>query len=185
MKIEIKKKDLLVLAAALAVAFTSVVVVQRVTGRIDGVAMLIFLLAVFVTSMYTEGYFCGVLASLISVLAVNFAFFTPYFAFNFTLPENLFSGLVMLAVSIMTSALTTRVKRQEQLRTGTSGYRFRNFTSTASSSSSSTVGVFFKVTCWPSMRVTDSRFSTIRFSHWASSQASPSSFITWSFPRES
>ncbi len=116
MKIEIKKKDLLVLAAALAVAFTSVVVVQRVTGRIDGVAMLIFLLAVFVTSMYTEGYFCGVLASLISVLAVNFAFFTPYFAFNFTLPENLFSGLVMLAVSIMTSALTTRVKRQEQLR---------------------------------------------------------------------
>ena len=109
-------RDLLVMLAALCVAGVAVVWVQRITGRIDGVAMLIFMLAVFVTSMYTDGYLWGVLASLASVLAVNFAFFTPYFAFNFTLPENLFSGLVMLVVSIMTSALTTRVKKQEQLR---------------------------------------------------------------------
>lgn len=95
------------------------------TGRIDGVAMLIFMLAVFVTSMYTDGYLWGVLASLASVLAVNFAFFTPYFAFNFTLPENLFSGLVMLAVSIMTSTLTTRVKKQEQLRMETEREKMR------------------------------------------------------------
>ena len=106
-------RDLLVMLAALCVAGVAVVWVQRITGRIDGVAMLIFMLAVFVTSMYTDGYLWGVLASLASVLAVNFAFFTPYFAFNFTLPENLFSGLVMLAVSIMTSTLTTRVKKQE------------------------------------------------------------------------
>ena len=66
--------------------------------------------------MYTEGYVWGVAASLISVLAVNFAFLSPYFAFNFTLSENLFSGLVMLVVSIMTSTLTTRIKKQEQLR---------------------------------------------------------------------
>ena len=85
-------RDLLVMLAALCVAGVAVVWVQRITGRIDGVAMLIFMLAVFVTSMYTDGYLWGVLASLASVLAVNFAFFTPYFAFNFTLPENLFSG---------------------------------------------------------------------------------------------
>ena len=79
-------RDLLVMLAALCVAGVAVVWVQRITGRIDGVAMLIFMLAVFVTSMYTDGYLWGVLASLASVLAVNFAFFTPYFAFNFTLP---------------------------------------------------------------------------------------------------
>ena len=56
------------------------------------------------------------MASLIGVLAVNFAFRSPYFAFNFTLPENLFSGMAMLVVSIMTSTLTTRIKKQEQLR---------------------------------------------------------------------
>ena len=50
------------------------------------------------------------------MLAVNFAFRSPYFAFNFTLPENLFSGAVMLVVSLMTSTLTTRIKKQEQLR---------------------------------------------------------------------
>ena len=118
-------RDLLVMLAALCVAGVAVVWVQCITGRIDGVAMLIFMLAVFVTSMYTDGYLWGVLASLASVLAVNFAFFTPYFAFNFTLPENLFSGLVMLAVSIMTSTLTTRVKKQEQLRMETEREKMR------------------------------------------------------------
>ncbi len=111
-----KTKDLLVMLAALCMAFAAVAGTQRITGRIDGVAMLIFMLAVFVTSVYTDGYIWGVAASLISVLAVNFAFLSPYLAFNFTLPENVFSGLVMLAVSIMTSTLTTRLKRQEQLR---------------------------------------------------------------------
>ena len=62
--------------------------------------------------MYTEGYLWGVAASVIGMLAVNFAFRSPYFAFNFTLPENLFSGAVMLVVSIMTSTLTTRVKKK-------------------------------------------------------------------------
>ena len=67
-------------------------------------------------SDFTDGYWWGVAGSVISVLAVNFAFRTPYFAFNFTIPENIFSGVVMLVVSFMTSTLTTRVKKQEQLR---------------------------------------------------------------------
>lgn len=109
-------KDLAVMLLTLCAACMVVVGIQRITGRIDGVAMLVFMLAVFIISMYTEGYIWGILASLVSVLAVNFAFFTPYFAFNFTLPENLFSGVVMLVVSTMTSTLTTRIKKQEQLR---------------------------------------------------------------------
>lgn len=103
-------RDATVMLLALFAAYAMVMLTQAVMGRIEGVAMLIFMLAVFVTSMYTEGYAWGVVASLISVLAVNFAFLSPYFAFNFTLSENLFSGLVMLVVSIMTSTLTTRIK---------------------------------------------------------------------------
>ena len=116
MKKKMLLHDALVMAGALCGAYAMVLLTQVVMGRIDGVAMLIFMLAVFITSMYTEGYFWGAAASVISVLAVNFAFLSPYFAFNFTLSENLFSGLVMLVVSIMTSTLTTRIKRQEQLR---------------------------------------------------------------------
>ena len=116
MKQKFRWHDLLLLAGVLFAAFGIVTGTQRITGRIDGVASMVFVLAVFLISMYTDGYVCGVTASLIGVLAVNFAFRSPYFAFNFTLPENLFSGLVMLVVSIMTSTLTTRIKKQEQLR---------------------------------------------------------------------
>ena len=112
MKKQTLVRDATVMLLALFAAYAMVMLTQAVMGRIEGVAMLIFKLAVFVTSMYTEGYAWGVAASLISVLAVNFAFLSPYFAFNFTLSENLFSGLVMLVVSIMTS----RIKKQEQLR---------------------------------------------------------------------
>ena len=109
-------KGMLVLGGALAAAIAGVAAIQAVSGRIDGVASMVFVLAAFFVSMYTEGYLWGVAASVIGMLAVNFAFRSPYFAFNFTLPENLFSGAVMLVVSIMTSTLTTRVKKQEQLR---------------------------------------------------------------------
>ena len=116
MKQTIRKTDILVLLGVFALAFLVMFGIQRISGRIDGVASMVFVLAVFLISIYTDGYFWGVMASLLSVLAVNFAFRSPYFAFNFTLPENLFSGLVMLVVSIMTSTLTTRIKMQEQLR---------------------------------------------------------------------
>ena len=116
MKEKFPWKDMLVLGGALAAAIAGVAAIQAVSGRIDGVASMVFVLAAFFVSMYTEGYLWGVAASVIGMLAVNFAFRSPYFAFNFTLPENLFSGAVMLVVSIMTSTLTTRVKKQEQLR---------------------------------------------------------------------
>ena len=108
MKQMLRKKDVWVLLAALIGAFACVTLIQFISGRIDGVASMVFLLAVFFVSMYTDGYWWGVAGSVISVLAVNFAFRTPYFAFNFTIPENIFSGVVMLVVSFMTSTLTTR-----------------------------------------------------------------------------
>ena len=43
----------------------------------------LFSLAVFLISRYTESYIYGVAASLIGMLAVNFAFTIPYFKFNF------------------------------------------------------------------------------------------------------
>ena len=116
MKQMLRKRDIWVFLAALIGAFTCMTLIQFISGRIDGVASMVFLLAVFFVSMYTDGYWWGVAASIVSVLAVNFAFRTPYFAFNFTIPENIFSGVVMLVVSFMTSTLTTRIKKQEQLR---------------------------------------------------------------------
>ena len=116
MRSSTRRHDALVMLSGITSAFLVVSGIQVLSGRIDGVASMVFVLAVFLISMYTDGYLWGLAASLLCVLAVNFAFRSPYFAFNFTLPENLFSALVMLVVSIMTSTLTTRIKLQEQLR---------------------------------------------------------------------
>ena len=57
-------RDAAVMLLTLLAAYAMVMLTQAVMGRIEGVAMLIFMLAVFVTSMYTEGYVWGVAASL-------------------------------------------------------------------------------------------------------------------------
>lgn len=84
-----------------------------------------FSLAVFLVSFLTEGYFFGIAASLLSVLAVNFAFTFPYFKFNFTIPENLVSAVIMVVITVMTSALTTKLKQQEKMRGETEKEKMR------------------------------------------------------------
>lgn len=76
----------------------------------------IFVLGAFVTSVLTKGYIYGIISAIISVLAVNFAFTFPYFAFNFTVFENIISCAILLAVAVVTCGLTTTIKRQEMLK---------------------------------------------------------------------
>ena len=76
---------------------------------------LLFVLAVLLISRYTEGYIYGILASMIAVIGVNYAFTYPYFAFDFTITGYPITFIVMLAVALFVSALTTRIKAQEQV----------------------------------------------------------------------
>lgn len=78
-----------------------------------------FTLAVFLISLWTDGFVYGIIASLLSVMALNFAFTFPYFKFNFTIPENLVSAVIMLIVTIMSSAMTTKMKQQEKIKAET------------------------------------------------------------------
>ena len=86
---------------------------------------MIFVLGVFLVSWQTQGYFWGIAASLISVLAVNWAFTYPYWAFDLISPECISSAVVMLIVSTMTGALTTRLKKQEKLKAEAETERMR------------------------------------------------------------
>ena len=86
---------------------------------------MIFVLGVFLVSWRTQGYFFGVASSLISVLAVNWAFTYPYWAFDLISPECISSAVVMLIVSTMTGALTTRLKQQEKLKAEADTERMR------------------------------------------------------------
>lgn len=77
---------------------------------------MIFVLGVFLISVRTQGYFWGIVSSFIGVLAVNYAFTFPYYAFDLMSPECLASAIVMLIVSITTCALTAKIKKQEKIK---------------------------------------------------------------------
>ncbi len=85
----------------------------------------VFVLGVFLVSWWTQGYSWGIAASLISVLAVNWAFTYPYWAFDLISPECVSSAVVMLIVAVMTSTLTTRLKQQEKLKADAEMERMR------------------------------------------------------------
>ena len=86
---------------------------------------MIFVLGVFLVSWRTQGYFWGIAASLISVLAVNYAFTYPYWAFDLISPECISSAVVMLIVAILTGTLTTKLKRQEKMKADAEKERMR------------------------------------------------------------
>ena len=86
---------------------------------------MIFVLGVFLVSWRTQGYVFGIAASLISVLAVNWAFTYPYWAFDLISPECISAAVVMLVVATMTGTLTTRLKKQEKLKAEAETERMR------------------------------------------------------------
>ena len=86
---------------------------------------MIFVLGVFLVSLKTQGYFWGITASLLSVLAVNYAFTFPYYAFDLISPECIFSAVVMMIVAVMTGALTTQLKTQEKIKAESEMERMR------------------------------------------------------------
>ena len=108
-------KDILVTAGILVVSFLFGLAANSHFSS-DALVPMVFVLGVFLISVITNSWFCGIAASLLSTLAVNFAFTFPYFEFNFSIPENLFSAGVMLVVAIVTGALTTKIKHAEKLR---------------------------------------------------------------------
>ena len=107
--------DGLFMVATLFVCFLLNLAIQQVYHTRTLIPM-IFVLGVFLVSWKTQGYFWGIAASLISVLLVNYTFTYPYWAFDLTSPECIFSAVVMLVVAIMTGTLTTQLKVQEKIR---------------------------------------------------------------------
>ena len=91
----------------------------------DTLVPTVFILGVYLVSLWTEGYVWGVMASLIGVMLVNFAFTAPYFEIDFITPINMFAAVVMLVIAIMTSTLTTKVKQQEKIKAESEKERMR------------------------------------------------------------
>lgn len=117
-------KDILITAGILVSAFFISVVFQNIFEINEHVSTL-FAFAVFLISLWTTGYIYGITAAFIGTLAINYAFTFPYFAFNFTIPVNLISAIVMVTIALLTGALTTKIKHQEAIKAESEKERMR------------------------------------------------------------
>lgn len=117
-------QDLAYTLFILAAVFLLVLGMERFFEA-DRLIPMLFVLGVFLVSLRTEGYLWGVIASLLGVLLVNYAFMFPYYAFDLITPLNLATAVVMLVVAIMTSTLTTKLSLQQQAKAEAERERMR------------------------------------------------------------
>ncbi|MEE0944106.1 MAG: ATP-binding protein [Clostridia bacterium] len=107
-------RDILVTAVILIATFFTSLVIHNIYD--DTIIPLFFVLAVFLIALTTEGYVYGLISVPFCILAVNFAFTFPFFAFDFTMPANIVSAVIMGFVTFVTSTLTTKLKQNENAR---------------------------------------------------------------------
>ncbi len=117
-------KNSLISLLILAASFVICLMIQNIILT-ETLIPAVFVLAVFLISFITEGYVYGVVSALISVLIFNFAFSLPFFEFNFTIPENIISAVIMIIVTVITGTLTTQIKRQEAIKAESEKERMR------------------------------------------------------------
>ena len=114
-KINMHIKDALITIIILIISFLISLLFQNVFGVQEHITTL-FVFAVFLISLTTQGYVYGIIGAFVGVLAVNYAFTFPYFKLNFTIPVNFISAIVMIIISVLTSALTTKLKLHEAIK---------------------------------------------------------------------
>ena len=108
-------RNWLILIASLGIACLVCAMLHKVADS-DFYVSLIFVLAVTVISLLTDGYFYGIIASVLSVIGTNYAFTYPYMKLNFSIYDYPITFITMLAVSLVISTLTTSAKESERIR---------------------------------------------------------------------
>ena len=73
---------------------------------------LVYITAIVLTARFTSGYIYGIVASLVSVVGINYLFTYPFFQVNFTLTGYPVTFLFTLIISVMVSTMTTQIKTQ-------------------------------------------------------------------------
>ena len=117
-------KDILLTVGILCMSFFVSLFLQNVFEVWEHVTT-VFVFAVFLISLLTNGYVYGIVAAFLGMLAVNYAFTFPFFALNFTIPVNLISAIIMIVIAVLTSMLTTKIKQHEAMKAESEKERMR------------------------------------------------------------
>lgn len=89
---------------------TSGILINHTGGENN--SALVFVLAVVMISLLTEGYVYGIISSIIGGFCINYFFMVPYAAFSLSYAGYPVAMISMIAISCVVCALTTRVKNQ-------------------------------------------------------------------------
>ncbi|MDD6094757.1 MAG: DUF4118 domain-containing protein [Clostridia bacterium] len=107
-------KDLLITVIILTVA-TLIGMAFLELGITDANIITIYILGVLLTSLFTKGYFYGVLGSVVSVMLFNFFLTEPRFTFHAYDSGYTVTFTIMLVTSIITGTLASKLKDHAKL----------------------------------------------------------------------
>lgn len=99
-------KMILVLLAATLVSYTFYGL-----GVTEANIITVYIFGVLVVSVITTSRFCGVIASMVSVLVFNFFFTVPRFTFRFYDSAYVVTFAIMFMIAFMTGTLAVRLKK--------------------------------------------------------------------------
>src|SRR5574344_1655186 len=102
---------ILLLTAATLISFLFFSIIPDASANIA----LIYVLALVMIARYTDGYYYGIIASIFSVICVNFFFTYPHFKLNFTLTGYPITFLGMMGITLSTCTITSHMKHQAEL----------------------------------------------------------------------
>ena len=109
-------KNLLICFVTLSCAVLLSLLLSGINDDNNPFATPVFILAITLIARLTDGYIYGIAAALVGTFCVNYIFTFPFWQFDLTLTGYPLTFAMMLVVSLVISALTTQVKKQEQLR---------------------------------------------------------------------
>lgn len=109
-------RDALLFTAIFCAAVLISTLLSRIHDDNNPFAVPVFILAAAMIARLTDGYGFGIAASVLGVICVNWLFTLPFGEFDLTISDYPLTFAAMLLVSILISALTTQIKRQEQVR---------------------------------------------------------------------
>ena len=84
-------------------------------GFTDSNIIPVYILGVLLTSLFTRGYFCGIVGSLLSVMLFNFFFTEPRLTFHAYDSKYTVTFAIMLVASIITGTLAAKLKSHAKL----------------------------------------------------------------------
>lgn len=115
---EIKKThqiDSLIFIGTLFIITSVAMIFRGIIDNPDVNITMFYVLGIAFVARYTSGYLWGFFFSVCSVVCINYFFTYPYHVFNMTLEDYPVTFAAMLIIYLLTSAMTTDMKKQAEI----------------------------------------------------------------------